>query len=230
MERIWEKYPDIAQRVRKSHEEAELHGGHDFVHAFRVGNIAQQIALKEWGTHLSQLAGIAGLCHNADRVIQTNSGLKHGDVSQQEIRGLIRTWVGGYLDSRGLGIVADAILRHDGKNSPDDSEVLIALMDADRVVNLDADLFIRSGQHYHSLPAVDYRNLLDDPDATYRDPRSVLRDIEYSLDWIDQKSGVCVRTTSGLLMAKSRAKTFSTFFEALQSQLAEEGILPWPFD
>lgn len=102
-------------------------------------------------------------------------------------------------------------------------------MDADRVVNLDADLFPRSGQYYHDLPVVDYKYFLDDQEATYRSPKSVLRDIAYSLDWADPSSPVCVRTRLGKKMAGERVKIFRTFFDALKLQLAEEGMHPYPF-
>ncbi|MBI2523850.1 hypothetical protein HYW11_01365 [Candidatus Peregrinibacteria bacterium] len=116
---------------------------------------------------------------------------------------LVEYWVGDVVGPKEVRQVVDAVLRHDAKNSPGDSRVLVALMDADRVVNLDVDLFPRSGQYYHDLPVVDYRHFLSDPEATYQNPESVLRDIAYSLDWADPKSPVCVRTRLG----KSRAPT-----------------------
>jgi len=232
VKRIWEKFPSLAAAVRADHEAVGLHGHHDWVHAFRVGEVARQVALEEWGDeHLSHLAGIAGLCHNADRV------LAHGHrvhlpsiaVSCEGVDDLVEYWVGDVLNLEVVRLIVDAVLRHGAKNSPEDSKVCIALMDADRVVNLDADLFPRSGQYYHDLPVVDYKYFLDDQEATYRSPKSVLRDIAYSLDWADPSSPVCVRTRLGKKMAGERVKIFRTFFDALKLQLAEEGMHPYPF-
>ena len=218
--RIWENFPAVAERIKSGHQKAELFGHHDYVHAFRVGEVARQIALEEWGDQqLSYLAGLAGLAHNADRILQK---LKS---SNQTVEELVRFWLHDVMmDETSRATVVEAVLKHSNKNSPDDSKVLVALMDGDRVVNLDTDLFIRSGQYYANLPVVDYQNFLDDPKATYRDPRSVMRDIRYSLDWVDSTSSVCVRTKKGSEMANTRAKVFSTFFDALRGQLAEEGI------
>ena len=229
--RIWDLFPAVANAVREDHKKAELIGAHDFVHAFRVGEVARQIAFDEWGNEsLSHLAGIAGLTHNADRIIQKETGLGKRDVQPLAIRNRVAMWIGSNLLPDELPQVQDAVVAHSAPNSSTDGNVTIALKDADRVVNLDADLFIRSGQHYSDLPAVDYAHLLDDPDATYRDPKSVLRDIAYSLDWVDPESNVCVRTVLGKEMGDARAKVFRTFFDALREQLGEEGMRPYPFE
>ncbi len=243
MKRIWEELPALFAAVRKSHEEVGLVGHHDFVHAARVGEIAWQIAFKEWGfERLALLSGAAGLCHNADRVLQKKFGVGRREVPKKKVEKLVLDWLltesefrpptptrkeGAELRQR---TVIDAVLGHDGRNSPDDPQVLIALMDADRIVNLDIDLFPRSGQHYHDLPVVDYKHFLDDPEATYRSPKSVLKDISYSLDWADQNTPVCVRTKLGKKLAGERATTFRIFFRMLNQQLEQEGISPYPFD
>lgn len=226
---IWELFPTVAVQVWKKHKEVSLRGHHDWIHAFRVGEVARLIALEEWPNWPSFLAGLAGLSHNADRILQKEMGLGRREVPPKAVAALITKWIWIELPSRDVEHIVEAVLKHNGKNSPDDSKILIALMDADRVVNLDVDLFPRSGQFYHDLPVVDYRHFLGDPKATYRNPKSVLRDIAYSLDWADPKSPVCVRTRLGKKMAEERVKVFRTFFEALEVQLAEEGMRPYPF-
>lgn len=229
--RIWELCPGIARNVAQKHEEVGLVGHHDWIHAFRVGEVAYQVARLEWNdNNVSSLAGIAGLCHNADRLLQKELGIGRREVPRELATALVTSWMlGRSFFQEEISIVVDAVLKHDGRNSSDDSRVLIALMDADRVVNLDVDLFPRSGQFYHDLPVVDYEHLLDDPEATYRNPKSVLRDIAYSLDWVDPTSPVCVRTRLGTKMAQERAQVFRIFFEALKAQLMEEGMHPYPF-
>jgi len=90
----------------------------------------------------------------------------------------------------------DAVLKHSQINHESDSVELVIVKDADRVVNMDVDLFARSGQHYANLPVIDYKFLYANPKATYREPLSVFRDIVYSLDWVDPTSNVCIRTAT----------------------------------
>lgn len=245
-QRIWELLPTLALVVRREHERAGLTSyPHDWIHAFRVAEVASSIAWDEWGDYnLRAMAGAAGFCHNADVILQKKMGVGRCDVPREAIRTLVECQIVQATLPSAYGImqaplfsnfwpsvdtIVDADLKHDGKNAPDDSRVLIALMDADRVVNFDVDLFPRSRQFYPDLPVVDYKNLLDDPEATYQKPKSVLRDIAYALDWADPKSDVCIRTRLGKKMAEKRVKIFRTFFDALKMQLEEEGMHPYPF-
>lgn len=227
--RIWEQFPEIAQQIRKKHDQVGLHGHHDFVHAFRVGEVARKVALDQWSDkRLADLAGLAGLCHNADRLLQKWSGRR---AKRKSVDTLVTRWLQGTLDDDEVRAVVDAVVKHDGLNSSGDSRILIALMDGDRVVNLDVDLFIRSGQLHRDLPAVDYQHFLNDSEATYRNPKSVLRDIAYALEWVNPHSHVCVRTRLGQKMAEGRSTVFraslESFIKSLKASLKEEGIHPF---
>ncbi len=226
---IWELFPEITERVEGTYAQLKAAGRkihhHDLLHAKRVGEIAHRVALDEWGDeHQSHLAGIAGLVHNADRTIQAEKGLDRKKVPRDKVIVRIKNWIQGDLSETDMATVIDAVLGHDGKNAPEDSNVQIALQDGDRVVNLDADLLPRSGQFYSDLPVIDVIHFLADPEATYRHPKSVLRDIAYSLDWVNPESDVCVRTRLGKEMAMERARFFEVFFTMLKRQLREEGI------
>lgn len=229
--RIWERYPEVFEAVRGDHEAVQLYGGHDINHALRVAERAKQIAFDEWGSErLAEVAGLAGLCHNADRVLQKKLNIGRREVGREAVYELVMLWL-QHSDATSVekAEIVIAILSHDGKNGENDSFVHIALMDADRIISLEADLMARSGQHYHDLPTVDYRYFLDDPEATYRNPRSVLRDIAYSLDWVKEGDPVCVRTRLGKKLGKERQDFFLTFFETLKKQLEEVGLMPYPF-
>lgn len=239
MARIWELFPDVAERVRETHQKVGLVGPHDWCNAYRVGEVARQIALDEWGdkdmffmqqglqSPLSCIAGVAGLCYNANRILRpshTGVSLSHSIVE------LVGYWMGRAVTLEGGRIVIDAVLKNDGRNSPEDSKVLIALMDAEHIVNLDVDLFIRSGRRFPSDSAVDYQQYLNDPTATCRNTKYVLRDIAYSLDLADPKSPVCcVRTRLGKFMAERRVQVCQIFLLAMESQLEAEGMHPYPF-
>ncbi len=240
--------PRLFNAMRASHEEIGLFGAHDFVHAARVGEMARQIALDEWRSEsIALVAGVAGLCHNADRIIQKALGIGHGKVPVRDVNLVVSSWLArepnlfrafcSANDEKGNIAAAGrqhqvvyAVLNHAEKNHPADPETLIALKDADRVVNLDIDHFARSGQHYHDIPVVDYKNWLSDPEATYHSPRSVLRDAAYTYEWADPRTDVCVRTNLGKKLARERVDTYLNLFAALEKQLEAEGIRPYPFD
>lgn len=233
MKRIWEELPALFAAVRKNHEEVGLVGHHDFVHAARVGETARQIAIDEWkDEQVALVAGAAGLCHNADRILQKKFGIGRKEVPKNDVVELVRNQLGrGFMFTAiEMEIIIDGVLKHDGRNSSDDDPVLVALMDSDRVVNLGLDNIIRSGQLHHDLPAVDYKNWISDPEANYRNPKSALYDIACSLEWVDPKTPVCVRTQLGKKLAEERAGAYRAFVETLKQQLQAEGVIPYPFN
>lgn len=228
---IWDLFPEVAARVRASHEAANCLSHHDWQHAFRVGQVAYTIAMIEWGDELvAKQAGLAGKSHNADRVLKSyaenKSAAYEATLSPVSLAAL---WIGNELQGHQEPILS-AVVNHARKNQEGDSRVLIAVQDADRVVNLDPDLFPRSGQHYAKLPVVDYKYLLENPKATYRNPLSVFRDIAYSLDWVNPgMPDVCIRTRAGMEMALRRTHLFGLVVDSLRDFLEEERLYPYPF-
>lgn len=80
-------------------------------------------------------------------MIQKNLGTK--DIPEHKVQGLVEEWLEGWKASaEEKKLVMEAVLAHDGRNNGNDSKVLVALRDGDRVVNLEADSIIRCGQHY----------------------------------------------------------------------------------
>ena len=93
--RIWNRLPALTAIVRASHKEVGLVGAHDFVHAARVGEIAWQIAASTWEPEgLALLAGAAGLCHNADRILQKKLGIGRNKAPKNEVAELVRNQLG----------------------------------------------------------------------------------------------------------------------------------------
>ena len=232
--RIWEVFPEIAEAVRRKHGEVGLFGHHDWYHAFRVGEVARQISLDEWSDErLSHLTGLAGLAHNADHIIYHVLGrekYKTSPDTNQKVLDLIGSWLSSsMLKPFEKETVVDAVLNHQAKNMPGDSNVLIALKDADRVVNFDEDVIARSGQNYPNVPVVDYRYFLDNPDATFREPGSVMKDLANCFDWVNPKTLFCVRTRLGRKMAEERAVYLRDYLERVKSRLTEIGLCPYPF-
>jgi hypothetical protein len=225
--RIWEIYPELVIAVKTSHETHGLKGHHDVYHAARVGDAAYRITLETWkDASKAHLAGIAGLCHNADRML----GLDVMNPPEDDITRVIHTWLNTTdLDHAARAVVTEAVLKHDKKNDPEDSDILIALKDADRIINLDLDVIIRAGQHNHDIPAIDYTHFVSSTTASYIHPGSVARMFAFLLEWVDPKSDVCIRTEIGLTMARQRAEGIQNYLDMLKSQLQSEGIFPAPF-
>lgn len=221
----------VDEAVRFTHKRFKIYGGgHDFYHALRVAKTAHGITMDEWSDDgVAQLAALAGLCHNADRVLQKKLCIDINAVPDDEVKKLVFFW----LSSADLSFtdrqeIIAAVMHHENKNDEQDSRVLIALADADRVVNLELDLVIRAGQCYHNIPAVDFDHFLDDPEATFREPRSVLREIAYMLEWMDEKSPFHIRTSLGRKLGKERATALQDFVNTLKGQLQETGLLQHP--
>lgn len=215
-----EQYASLFGVIAQAHKDA--HDGHDLCHAARVANIAGCVAREEFGSeHLASLSVMAGLCHNADHLLRKELDRK---PSPDEIGERIHLWLmRTTLSSENKDMIVTAVVQHNGKNDPHHHPVTICLRDADRIVNLDLDVVIRSGQFYHALPAVDYVNFLSDPEANYKNPKSCLYDISLCLEWVDPTNPFCMQTKTGMQLGLLRAKKLQQYFDDLKGQLQEYG-------
>ncbi len=224
--RIWEIFPGACSCIQADHERFGLRH-HDIQHAKSVGDRAYRIALDEWGDEqIGRLAGLAGLCHNADRIKQAELQVGRRDVSPDSVIELTKGW----LDHTDLGefersSVIQAVLKHDGRNLREDPAVQVALMDADRVVNLGLLVVLRAGQYCHDLPVVDYEHFLSDPEATYKNPKSALFEFSLCLEWMDPMSPYYVRTRMARQMGEERASRLRWYITQVKKQLIEDGVL-----
>lgn len=235
MKHIWVLYPKVVADVKSTQQQYKIQGHHDWIHALRVGEMAKEIAWREWGDPvIAAASGLAGLFHNADRIMQTCSQMYECVPPNYIKNGILKlcNWWLKLTENVVPGVdhqqIIIAVIEHDQINGEDDNKIKIALQDADRIVNLSLDMFIRSGQLHHRLPAVDFVNYTDDPEATYENPKSVLRDVAYSLDWVNPNSKVCIRTKVGMAIAEPRAELYRHFITSLYNQLKNEGVLPFP--
>jgi len=235
--KTWERYPNLARAVKKKHDEVGQEFGvqafhcHDFFHAFRVSNWAERIAPDP---ETARKAGVAGLLHNDDRIMQVEEGLGFADKVRLDYRAdMMNDWLdaepaGTFLPEERAEII-DAVLKHSNRNGADDSLVLITLMDADRLVNLEADCIIRNGQYFgNALQVVDPVHLLDDPKANFRDPRSILRTMPERFDWEKEGGFVGLRLPKAREFAKRRFAFWLLFIEETIEQIKESGAVPFP--
>ncbi|QQG42887.1 MAG: HD domain-containing protein [Candidatus Giovannonibacteria bacterium] len=235
--KTWERYPNLARAVKRTHEEVEREFNvqafhcHDFFHAFRVSNWAERIAPDP---ETARKAGVAGLLHNDDRIMQIKLGLGFADKVPTDLRvEMMISWLdaeptGTFLPKEEKEII-NAVLKHSNRNGPDDSLVLITLMDADRLVNLEADCIIRNGQYFgNALQVVDPVYLLDDPKANFRDPRSILWTMPTRFDWEQEGGFVGLRLPKAREFAKRRFAFWRLFIQETIEQIKESGAVPFP--
>jgi len=166
------------RKVKADHVKAiDAVGGHDFLHAVMVAEYAEVI---EPNPVMAGMGWLAGMCHNTDCLFPR--------MSDQEIKDhIIGNYFSGFALKKGsMEQIVVAVLEHSKKNSDSDGLVTVVLKDADRLANIGPPLMIRSGQRYSKLPCFDPRWILeDDPKSSYRNPRTVLRDVKSSLEWKD---------------------------------------------
>lgn len=227
--KIWQIFPRLTERVWQDHAEAGMLGGHhDPDHALRVGQMAMDIAED---SITGFRAGAAGLLHNADRILQKQLGVGRRDVSTGKILELVRSQMeieSDAFSSFDRCLIEDAVINHNGRNSNLDTEALVTLMDADRLVNAEPDLVIRSAQLYHDLPPIDPVRFEKDPTANYRDPKSVLRDIMETLEWLTPGTPFYVRLPKARVLAAERRVFFDLFLQNLVNCRMLAGFHPYP--
>lgn len=220
MKSVQERFPEVFALVEKDHE--GMQEGHDIHHVMRVTHYGRVIYMAEWENERdAQLTELACLLHNADRVLEKRLGKK--DVTTEAITDLLNKWLDRSTTKFGeREVIVDAVLKHNGRNDPNHSSVAMALRDADRVVNLELDLVIRSGQRFHDKPPVDYTCFFKNP-PSFKNPETVMEDLALSLEWVDPKNPFCMQTKKGMELGLERAKHLQWFFDTLKAQLHESG-------
>ena len=224
---IWEIFPNLTEATKSSHDERNMVGtGHDFDHALQVAQVATMIAEDE---RTGRLAGAAGLCHDADRLLQKELGIGKEDVPDALVEELVREWLAvEEFSVTEKETILDAVLRHSGLNQADDGPVLIALMDADRIVCSGAEGIMTATAFWRELPVLDPKWLTHDPEAhSYNDPRSILRNLECRFDWVDPASSVCVRLPKAKQMMEERVAFLRAYIERIERERVEAGL--WPY-
>ncbi len=215
MKNLWEQNKELCITVQEAHHRAGLWGGggHSFDHALRVGQMAVRIAVDE---PVGAMAGIAGLCHNADRILQKQHNLGRQDVSDDKVVELVSSWLRDtYLPPGGKEVVIAAVVNHSKPNEANEHPVSIALKDADRLVNMEPDLIMRAAQYYADLPTVDPVHRLADPHATFKAPRSVLRAISDTLDWVAESGPFVLRLPKARELGKKYAVFLRSYIDAV---------------
>lgn len=234
MKRVWEIFPALTRAVKLSHEKLPwpMLYCHDNDHVLRVGDRALVIAEDE---ESGRLAAAGGLTHNADRFLQKLAGSgRSGMVADSAVVAMVNDWLNaepiGTFSESDRELIVDAVLKHSNRNSPADGLVHRTLQDADRTVNIELDVIIRKGQFFgDDMRVVDPVHLLDDPDATYKAPGSILWTVKDDIECFEAENGV-----ASLRLPKAREYAKPLFAEARQylhmvlRQRDRAGLIAYP--
>ncbi|MDO8582371.1 MAG: HD domain-containing protein [bacterium] len=236
--KVWEICPKLVQLVLESHHALMLHAaGHPFDHTLQVGQVAGLIAED---ADTLRLAGAAGLCHNADRLLQRHADAEKvfdaeshvgaKTVAEKDSAALATKWLegSGEFTPDEIERIVSAVLQHNRPNAEDDDDVLIALQDADRIVCSMADTVMHTAQFWSRLPAIDPQWLTHDPDAhSYKNPKSVLKNLTCRYDWIDPASKFCVRLPKAKVLMERHIAFIRSYCEEIEKQRTAIGL--WPY-
>jgi len=193
--------------------------------------------------YIGKLAGAAGLCHNADRLLQkqlaagattSEDHIAAKAVPREMTIALVMKWLNasGEFSGDEPARIIKAILQHSGPNLDDGDDVLVALQDADRITCSMADAVMGATQFWHQLPTIDSKWLDSDPTAhSYKNPKSVLKNLECRYDWVDPTSKVCVRLPKAKAFMARRVDFMRFYIAEIKAQRAEIGLWPdYPFE
>ncbi|MDO8582378.1 MAG: hypothetical protein Q7R63_00055 [bacterium] len=236
MLKIWEVFPKLFALVLADHRTFKMDGtGHPFDHTLSVGQIAANIAEDDL---VARLGGAAGLCHNADRLLQRERNASKADsetlvtardIPKAETVALIMKWLdgSGEFTVEEKERIVNAVLLHSGFNVEGCDPVLVALQDADRCVCSMTSVIMDAAQFWSALPTIDPEWLTGDPTAhSYKNPKSVLKNLECRYDWVDRTSKVCVRLPKAWELMERYVAYIRQFAAEVESQRTEIGL--WP--
>ena len=190
--------------------------GHDIDHDLMVGQIA---ALVSESVRDQEMAFVAGLLHSRDR--------HHGKHAPGIIDGMMQLpTISRNFRGSELALIREAIKRDsEFKNNPEDSAVLKALKDGDKLANCGPVNLFRCALHNFDKPAFILEDMSTErpsPGSTFKNPQSCFDALFFNEEW-----------RSKLQMPKA-IKMGQKWFDYLQqhqrdivAQLTEVGLLPW---
>lgn len=180
LDALFAMFPYLTVMVKNAHEHLNAHrvfgSGHSFHHAITVANYALQIAPDE---DCAKYAAIAGLCHNAGKVLARKNGEPHRVMSARSIQDYIYRWLVEFKGRRREYIIAD-VVAHEEPNNDNDRDTLIVLKDAVRLARMDAFCLVRAGQFHPDIPIV-HSDDLNGPSNDLLNPRSIVDDCLHAL-------------------------------------------------
>ena len=146
-------------------------------------------------------------------------------IEEARLRELVYSWLdaeSGRFPDQDKGIILEAVLRHSERNDPSHHPVTVALIDADRIVNIEADVIMRKGQFLENdVIPTDPVFFTKDPGANYRNPKSLLRSLAEDLDWEKEGGFVGLRLPKARKIAKRRFDFLRRYIREVEEQIRE---------
>lgn len=240
--RIWHHYPNLARHIVEEHKATGLTAsGHDADHDLEVGQLAYMVAWPK-DQNDAVLAGVAGLMHSTDRILEAKLNLEKRTISEapeEEVSASVRWMLTNFTDIRDkerMDRIVEAVINHGSKpNQSEDDLITIAVADADRLANMGATLPIRSGQHNHNVRLLNPETIEVDPTdrsprEKYNNPDSVLWDIQNCANWyLDGNNPYSLRLDKSLELGRIRAERLVGMIQAIKDERALVGLYPYPY-
>lgn len=164
-ERYRTEFRQLYDSVKQAHYASpHAHRGHGIDHDVTV---AQMAAYVSDSPCLARKGWVAGLIHSADRVV----GKK---ACPSKLREYLNELPKEFFTSAEIEEIYLAALEHDEKIAPHQSPTQAVLQDADKLVNMQSMVIIRSGQFRPDMTALELDHLVKmNPQSTYLSPASV---------------------------------------------------------
>lgn len=164
-EQYRDEFRPLYDAVKRAHHASpHKHRGHGIDHDVTV---AQMAAYLSDTPGLARTGWVAGLIHSADRVVGK-------EAFPSKLREYLSELPKECFTPAEIEEIYLAALEHDKKIAPHQTPTQAVLQDADKLVNMQSMVVIRSGQFHPDMTALEFDHLTKmNPQSTYHLPKSV---------------------------------------------------------
>ena len=160
------KFAALYDAVKNMHETSpHQHRGHGLDHDVAVAQMAALIAPTP---RIADSGWVAALIHSTDRLVEANE-------YAIQLRKYLDLLPANFFSDKEIEDVYLAVFEHDEKSPTHRCPTQEVLQDADKLINMQATVFIRAGQFRFDIPTVELAHLEKiNPASTYHAPKSVM--------------------------------------------------------
>lgn len=210
-----EKYPDFYGAVKSLRENPPSPGpcynGHRFEHDAIVAAQVFRIASDD---RTAEKAAVAAMLHSFDHCVRREH------VREAMVDAALRLPEGAFTTDE-LDEIVFAALHHKELNADNQSLTQQVLMDADRLANMMAVLWINLGKCVPDIPTVDLEHIVElDPETTYREPKNNLDNMKTHFWYLPM-----FRLPKAIEISKVYAARMEAFLLAVETEFKELGLV-----
>ena len=200
------KFSTLYTAVRNNHATSiRRHRGHGLDHDVAVAQMAVLIAPTP---RLADMGWVAALIHSTDRLTEV-------DRYPAQLREYLSLLPVNFFSDEEVEEIYLAVLEHSEKSPPHRSPTQEILQDADKLINMQSMVLIRSGQFRSKIPAIEFPYVeKTNPASTYHAPKSVLDGCRISIYEYPQ----LINTQKG----KELASVYVERFRQYEQQILED--------